>query len=812
MAQAELNIAPGAHLTASSWSSQSVVIDARDAIPRNAVDGNAATAWRPDASDAGPRWVQLDFTRPWPMRYVWRRLVTRWVKPPSSYHWQVSRDGFHWHTLARRDAPTEVDAAVVNGTGSYLRLVVPRDETPELGEVEAFAASRGSGNLAPIALDLKGNVAELEWPGGTERNVFLYRLSRTATVGIGDSGTAGVTSIITEGPLRRYDDRVEHPTVSGIKFGYQWTVEAFGPDGVLIDAVTTPAQDVSSRSPNPYLFRGVVEGYYGPGYSDAEREDLVRFVGNRGGNYYLYGPKLDPFHRDRWREPYPVEYEDSLRRLVTIAGDHGVRFAWSLSPGLDYDGSVGDKKSALAKFKSVQALGVQYFALLMDDIDVAADVTSAAAHVDLVNYLQDELRKVDADTYFLFVPTVYRGHPELLSPGQRRYLETLANLRPDIYVMWTGLDVFAPTMDLADMQPIAALVGRPLVIWDNYPVADFFFGRRLNLGAVEGRAPDLAAVTGGTQPVIGLLANPLWMPAANRLPLATILDYLADPSDYRPARSLAAQVEREVPPEIRETFQTWLASFETFHEVGLDQSAATRAVSEATAAIEAGRMPGAEFANHAAALYVMAPALKRLYHPDLAGELLPAAVAAAHLGEAELLAMQIARLETAQHDASELLDLAAKALAQAEAAKWTVTEGKDAAFLERFLGSPTSWKVAGPSLSTPALPRTVELGDEVRARFEAGDATNVTLHGLPGASFENGVLRWRPGRTGTERWVVVAANENGAAVDFGEIRVVEQKAEGDSGCASVPAGTLATWLLILWIGARKYWPTTSRQT
>lgn len=811
-ALADLNIAPGAHLTASSWSNQAVVIEKRDAIPRNAVDGDPATVWKPDASQEGGVWLQLDFTRPWPMRYAWRRLVTRWKTPPGSYRWQVSRDGSHWHPLTGWRHSRAVTADVtVDGVGPYLRLVLPPGDPAELAEVEVYSASSGSGKLAPIDISLEKNVAALAWEGGTERNVFLYRLTRVASLGIGDGGTAGVTSTLTEGPMRHYDDRVEHPNVPGIAFEYRWTVEAFGPDGRLIDAVSTPFLDAGARSPNPFHLRGVVEGYYGPGYSDAEREDLVRFIGNRGGNFYLYGPKLDPYHRDQWREPYPAAYEASLRRLVSIAGDHGVQFAWSLSPGLDYDGSAAHKAAALAKFKTIQALGVHWFALLMDDIDVAADVTSAAAHVDLVNYLQDELQQADPDAHLLFVPTVYRGVPELLSPGQRRYLTTLAGLRPDIPVMWTGRDVFSPAIELADVQPIAALVGRPLVIWDNYPVADFFFGRRLNLGAVAGRAPDLADGA-DTQIVAGLLANPMWLPASNRLPLATTLDYLADPHGYAPADSLAAQVAREAPAEIADTFSAWLAAFETFAEVGLTESEATRAVSDATAALAAGRVPGADFAAHAAALYVMAPALKRLYHPDLAGELLPAAVAAAHLGEGSLLALQAAAKEsTGGGDGAALRDAAGDALHRAEALNWTVTEGQDAAWLERFAKSPPRWKAPAPAL-TGRLPGNVEIGDEVRVRFASSDATSITLHGLPGATFEAGNLRWRPGRTGTERWVVVAANENGANVAFGEVRVVEQKAETGSGCSSAPMNALAAWLLIVWMGALKYRPTASRRS
>lgn len=803
-AVADVNIAPGAHLTASSWTSQALVVETRDDIPRNAVDGNPATVWRPDAADEGPRWLQLDFTRPWPMRYEWRKLVTHWVVAPTSYRWQVSRDGAHWQNVARRESGAAADvsdATEVAGAGSYLRLVVPVGETPELAEIEVYAGSGGSGTLGEVELNVHGNTASLDWSVGAPRNVFLYRLTRSAALGTGH-GAAKVTSIITEGTMLRYTDRVEHPTLEGIAFQYAWTVEAFGPDGRRIDAVATAPREISQRSPNPFALRGVVEGYYGPGYSDAEREDLLRFVGNRGGNFYLYGPKLDPYHRDKWREPYPAAYEESLRKLIAVANDHGVSFAWALSPGLDYDGGAADNRAALEKFKRIQALGVRWFAVFMDDIAVAADVTAATAHVELVNYLQDELRKTAPDTYFIFVPTVYRGTIATLSPAQRRYLETLAGLYADVSVMWTGPDVFAPTIDAADIEPIAAFVGRPVVLWDNYPVADYFFGRRLNLGAVEGRAPDLVAATNPA--VAGLLANPMWLPASTRLPLAATLDYLADPQSYAPAKALADQVKREVPPEWERVFGTWLAAFTTFHEVGLDESAATRAVSDAVAALGDAKIPGAPFAEHAAALYVIEPALRRLYHTDLAGELLPAAAAAAAFGEAELWALQTAHLASIGADiAPEIGEKTAAAIAAANAAKWTVTEGGDAEFLEQFFAAPIRWRAASPRLTTTAMPERVAIGQRVRARFAADGAPTTTLIGLPGASLDNGRLEWTPRQTGIERWVVIAANADGANVQFGEIHVTEQEAGTTGGCNS-SAGVTPLAFVLFWLALTKF--------
>jgi len=65
-----------------------------------------------------------------------------------------------------------------------------------------------------------------------------------------------------------------------------------------------PAPNVAS-SPFSVGFanRGVIEGFYGPPWSHQDRLDMIRFMGRVGMNMYFYGPKDDPFHREKWREP-----------------------------------------------------------------------------------------------------------------------------------------------------------------------------------------------------------------------------------------------------------------------------------------------------------------------------------------------------------------------------------------------------------------------------------------------------------------------------------------------------------------------------
>jgi hyaluronoglucosaminidase len=790
-ARAEVNIAPGAVVTASSWNEKKIVVDARDDIPRNAVDESLATGWRPAPGASGKQWLRLDFTRPWPMTYAWKKLVTEWREAPASYRWEVSSDGRHWQALATRSKPGTKDSVDVAGTGSYLRLVVPEGSDGLLLETAAYSGSGGAGKVAKPTLKLEGNQAFLDWSGGAARNVFVYRLQRTASLTLGGGSSAGTTALVEVAPVTRAFDRVDYPNVAGIAFDYQWKLEAFAPNGERIGrSESTERTTVTVRSPRPFLMRGVVEGYYGPGYSDTEREDLVRFTGSRGGNFYLYAPKLDPLHREKWREPYPKARLDAFGRLLTIGQDQGVRFAWSLSPGLDFDGSAADTEAVVAKYKALHEMGMRWFGLLMDDIPATADVTEANKQVALANTVLDRLRETDPQTYLIFVPTVYFGEAGGLTPAHERYLRALRNLRADTIVMWTGTEVFSPVLTHELVDPIAVLVGHPIVIWDNFPVADYFLGKRANLGGVIGRAANLGDPVGLTQPVVGLLANPLALPAANRFPLASVLDYLRDPAAYSPAASLRDQLKREAPETDTALLERWLAAFGTDGFIGVNDSAATRAVSAATEALAAGAWPDAGFAKHAAALYAAEPALRRLYHPDLAGDLLPLAAKSALLGEAELRVLRAMSALASDNDAGTDLAAAEELLAKARASSWIITEGMDEAYLAAAVKLTAAPQGAPPALRG-SLPTRVAVGSTISARFALGDATTSTILGLPGAKFTDGRLTWQASHTGTERWVVVAANARGAAVRFGEIAVERQEPSDDSGgCA---AGGPGAW-------------------
>jgi len=262
---------------------------------------------------------------------------------------------------------------------------------------------------------------------------------------------------------------------------------------------------------------------------------MLRFMGRVGMNVYFYGPKDDPFHRERWRDPYPADQIARIGELVRVGRENGVDVWFAISPGLSMTYSdSGDYRALLAKLDAVAAVGVKHVAFFVDDVpevltheaDRARFSSLAEAHAYVITMLE---RDLDARGLALaVVPTTYTN-----SFGSRDYIRELGRLLPPgIPLAWTGIDVVAPDMTAAEARAWSALIQRPPLIWDNYPVNDFARWR-LFLGPLRGRSADLESA------VAGFVSNPMNEAHASMLPLWTVADYLKNPSGYNPDSSIA---------------------------------------------------------------------------------------------------------------------------------------------------------------------------------------------------------------------------------------------------------------------------------
>ena len=283
-----------------------------------------------------------------------------------------------------------------------------------------------------------------------------------------------------------------------------------------------------------FLIRGVVEGFFGPPWSHEERLKMIKFFRECEFKLYIYAPKDDPFHRERWSEPYPQDQLAKLKALIETAKQNSINFCFAISPGLSIRYSLDEDFETLTKkVETVRKMGVKWFGLFLDDIpmklqreeDKRTFKSLAEAQAHLTNRLLKFLRSKDSKTVLILCPTQYTGTS--LTP----YLETLrSGTDQDVFIMWTGRKVCSPQITCNHADGFGAAIKRKPFIWDNYPVNDY--NRfRLFLGPLRGRPKDLY------KHVSGFVSNPMNEAEASKIPLLTIADYLRDPENYDLERS-----------------------------------------------------------------------------------------------------------------------------------------------------------------------------------------------------------------------------------------------------------------------------------
>lgn len=272
---------------------------------------------------------------------------------------------------------------------------------------------------------------------------------------------------------------------------------------------------------------GIVEGFYGRPWTEDERRMMLHFLGEHGMNLYVYAPKDDPYHREKWREPYPLQEMLALKRLVAEARAAGVELVFAVSPGLDqrFAGWAGeaDEKALLRKLEAVHEMGVERFAIFFDDIEHKGGRAQAL----FLNRLNREiLARRFSEKPLLVVPTEYFLQDMKTAGMAKTYTrEFAAHLDSDIVVLFTGEGVVPEGVSAEDMTEAERLYGRPLGIWWNYPVTDYLPGK-LALGPVQG----LDSVVAERAPVF--LMNPMEKPYLSRIALATGAAWLESPETY----------------------------------------------------------------------------------------------------------------------------------------------------------------------------------------------------------------------------------------------------------------------------------------
>lgn len=340
------------------------------------------------------------------------------------------------------------------------------------------------------------------------------------------------------------------------------------PDGIIIDAydslgafyaIQTLRQivesPISAEGKLPALsindwpdlqYRGVVEGFYGTPWSHATRLSLIDTYGRYKMNYYVYGPKDDPYHSSPyWREPYPEAEAQQIRELVEACKRNRVNFVWAVHPGKDIKWEESDIQNLLRKFEAMYQLGVRAFAVHFDDIE--GNGTNPYYQTELMNILNDDFVKVKGDVAPLIVcPTEYTRL--WANPTERGSLYVYGReLDPSVDVFWTG-DAVCSDMTERTMEWIKSRIQRPALFWWNFPVTDY--ARHIMMqGPVYGLSPKLTEAQ-----TRGLVSNPMEHGEASKLALYSVADYTWNTEAYNPIDSWERGLEA-LAPEVYEWYR-----------------------------------------------------------------------------------------------------------------------------------------------------------------------------------------------------------------------------------------------------------------
>lgn len=300
--------------------------------------------------------------------------------------------------------------------------------------------------------------------------------------------------------------------------------------------------------------RGVIEGFYGNPWSEADRISQFEFYGQNKMNIYVYGPKDDPYHRPKWREPYPEAEGKGIRHLVENAKANKVKFVWAIHPGVDIKWNLTDSINIVNKLESVYELGVRSFAVFFDDI--WGEGANAEKQAGLLNYITDNFVRKHHDVEPLIMcPTEYnRGW------AGKTYLPTLGTkMYKEIRIMWTGNTV-VDMINKSDMDWINERIQRPAFIWLNYPVNDFCINHLL-MGKTYGNDLNIA------DQVSAFCTNPMEYAEASKVSIFSIADYAWNMPAYDAVKSWYRAMETIMP--------TAKDAFRVFCEHNIDLGANT---------------------------------------------------------------------------------------------------------------------------------------------------------------------------------------------------------------------------------------------
>lgn len=326
-------------------------------------------------------------------------------------------------------------------------------------------------------------------------------------------------------------------------------------EAILSQMTDSAVRNISIQDYANTKIRGVIEGYYGIPWSNEDRISLMKFGGKFKATSFVFAPKDDPYHREKWGELYPQEMLNEIGKLAQVGNETKNRFVWTISPL----GEVAklartagqpavmalleeNKEKMLRKFDQLYDVGVRQFGVLGDDV--------GNLPLDYVVQLMDAVSKwvkEKGDVYdTLYCPASYNSAwawiPSELNAYEKGFDE-------NIQIFWTGSTTCGPvvqsTIDVFKNKENDGLERRDPLFWLNWPVNDVDMSR-VFLGKGEMLEPNIKNLA-------GVVTNPMQEAEASKISIFAIADYAWNTEDFNDQKSWEDSfkyIEPDAPEEL----------------------------------------------------------------------------------------------------------------------------------------------------------------------------------------------------------------------------------------------------------------------
>ena len=225
-------------------------------------------------------------------------------------------------------------------------------------------------------------------------------------------------------------------------------------------------------SKSTVFLAGVIEGFYGRMWSLETRLVYADYLSEAGLNTFIYCPKGDPYLRRLWQSDWPLaEWQELLQQSAAFR-NRGLNWGVGLSPTELYRNYGSPQRELLKrKVERLSELDAPILAILFDDMPGAMKALASVQSeivADVCHWAPDT-RILVCPTYYSFDPALEQYFGQM---PQDYWPQLGRELPADAEIFWTGNKVCSDSIEVSDVETIVQHLGRPVTLWDNYPVND----------------------------------------------------------------------------------------------------------------------------------------------------------------------------------------------------------------------------------------------------------------------------------------------------------------------------------------------------